>query len=255
MLMKCKRCRAIVPDDIEVCPQCGQDLSSLRKLLSDFYNEEPIRPEEQDLPAPEPEVFPTTNPKEKSAGAEDIRVVMGPVPGDDRGYSFPEEPSLEEPEEEEKTTSTWDRALRGGFWLRLMAFAIDQVILLLLLTIFVVLGFVTLSMGTYGGREIPILRQIRIVLPVILPLGVALHLAYFTFFHGTWGQTVGKMIFGLRVVGTDGQPLTFSGALGRSLGYILSAIPFCLGFIWAGFTSGKRSWHDLLVDTMVIREQ
>ena len=40
-----------------------------------------------------------------------------------------------------------------------------------------------------------------------------------------------------------------------ALAYLLSAIPFFLGFLWAGFTSSKRSWHDLLVGTMVVREQ
>jgi uncharacterized RDD family membrane protein YckC len=80
-------------------------------------------------------------------------------------------------------------------------------------------------------------------------------LAYFSFFHATWGQTIGKMIFGLRVVRTDGQPLSFPRALARALGYILSAIPFFLGFLWVALTPGKRSWHDALTDTMVTREQ
>jgi uncharacterized RDD family membrane protein YckC len=138
-----------------------------------------------------------------------------------------------------------------------MALAADSIILLLLLAIFLVLGFLTLTMGATGtgSREIPLLRQLRIVLPVILPLGLALMLAYFTFFHATWGQTIGKMIFGLRVIRTGGQPLSFSRALARALGYILSAIPIFLGFLWVAFNPDKRSWHDALTDTMVIREQ
>jgi uncharacterized RDD family membrane protein YckC len=39
------------------------------------------------------------------------------------------------------------------------------------------------------------------------------------------------------------------------LGYILSAIPFFLGFLWVAFSPRKRSWHDALTDTMVTREQ
>ena len=257
--MKCKRCRAMVPDDADRCPSCGQDLSSLRQLLSDFYSEEPAGNQEKDARPREPEVFPAADketfqaPTEESR--EEIRIITGPYPDYDRKFPLQEALSEGEPEEEEGGTSAWDRALRGGFWLRSMALAADSLILLLLLGVFVVLGFLTLGLGAAGGREIPLLRQIRIVLPAVFPLGLALMLAYFTFFHGTWGQTIGKMIFGLRVVRADGQPLSFPRALGRAFGYFLSAIPFFLGFIWAGLSSGKRSWHDALTGTMVTREQ
>jgi len=253
--MKCKRCRTLVSDDADTCPNCGQDLSSLRQLLSGFYSEDPIRIEDPPPRASEPEVSPAQDKKDLTVGADDLRIVMGPVPGYEREFSLQEALSDEEPEEEGEKTSTWDRALRGGFLLRAMAFFTDQAILLFLLAIFVILGFLTLAMGASGGREIPLLRQIRIVLPVIFPLGLVLNLAYFTFFHGTWGQTIGKMIFGLRVVRPDGQPLTYSRALVRTVGYFLSAIPFFLGFLWTGFSSDKRSWHDTLTDTIVVREQ
>jgi len=253
--MKCKRCRTPVSDDADTCPNCGQDLSSLRQLLRDFYSEDPAGRQDYDLRTSEPEVSAAQDKKDMAVGADDIRIVMGPVPGEEREFSLQEALSDEEPEGEGEKTSTWDRALRRGFWLRSMAFFTDQAILLFLLAIFVVLGFLTLTMGASGGREIPLLRQIRIVLPVIFPLGLVLNLAYFTFFHGTWGQTIGKMIFGLRVVRPDGQPLTYSRALVRTIAYFLSATPFFLGFLWTGFSSGKRSWHDALTDTIVVREQ
>jgi len=253
--MKCKRCRATVPDNLDSCPNCGQDLSSLRQLLNDFYNEDPVRIESHDPPRPEPEVFPKADSKNMTDGSEDIRIIMGPAPYSDDKFSLQEDLSEEEPEEEEEKAPGWDRASRGGFWIRFMAFATDHIILLFLTAIFIVLGFVSLAMGTSGGREIPLLRQLRIVLPLILPLVLVLNLAYFTFFHGTWGQTIGKMIFGLRVVRSDGQPLTYCRALARVLGYFLSSIPFFLGFLWIGFTSSKRSWHDFLADTIVTREE
>lgn len=257
--MKCKRCRATVLDDADRCPSCGQDLTSLRQLLSDFYGEEPTRPGDGDSLPREPVVFAAEEEKPPPVSAkeprEEIRIVTGPYPEYDDKFSLQEALMEKETGEEGEGASTWDRALRGGFWLRYMALAADLVILLLLLAIFVVLGFLTLSAGATGGREIPLLRQIRIILPVLLPLGLALMLAYFTFFHGTWGQTIGKMIFGLRVVRTDGQPLSFARALARALGYLLSAVPLFLGFLWVAFSPGKRSWHDALTDTMVTREQ
>lgn len=255
--MKCKRCRATVADDADRCPHCGQDLTSLRQLLKDFYLEEPSPLRGEDPRPREPEVFPAGEVDEPSVPAEevrdDIRIVTGPHPDSDQKFSLRD--ALEEPEEEEKDNSAWDRALRGGFWLRSMAMAVDSLLLLLLLAIFVVLGFLTLTLGATGGREVPFLRQALIVLPVIFPLGLVLTLAYFTFFHGTWGQTIGKMIFGLQVVRTDGRPLTFSRALARALGYFLSGLPFFLGFLWVGLSSDKRAWHDALTATMVTREQ
>jgi NADH-quinone oxidoreductase subunit K len=148
--MKCKRCRSTVPDDMDTCPNCGQDLSSLRQLLRDFYSEDPVRIESQDPPTPEPEVFPKSDPQNITLGSEDIRIVTGPVP--DYGHDFPVESALpgEEPDEEEEKTSTWDRALRGGFWLRSMAFAADQVIRLELA---VEEWVVNLCTYAYAGRD------------------------------------------------------------------------------------------------------
>lgn len=146
-------------------------------------------------------------------------------------------------------------ASKGGFWVRSIAFAIDHLILLFIMTIFVVAGFLALGMGTAaGGKEISFLKQARIIIPALFPLGCVLSLIYFSFFHGAWGQTIGKMIFGLRVIRTDGQPLTFSRALARTFAYTCSVIPIFIGFLWAGFTSRKRAWHDVISSTMVIRE-
>ena len=257
--MKCKRCRETVADDADRCPHCGQDLTSLRQLLKDFYREEPSPLGGEDPRPREPEVFPAGEVNEPSVpakeGRDEIRIVTGPHPDYDRRFSLQDALSAEEPEEEIDDNSAWDRALRGGFWLRCMAMAVDSLLLFLLLAIFVVLGFLTLTLGATGGREVPFLRQALIVLPVIFPLGLVLTLTYFTFFHGTWGQTIGKMIFGLQVVRTDGRPLTFSRALARAFAYFLSALPFSLGFLWVGLSSDKRGWHDSLTGTMVTREQ
>jgi uncharacterized RDD family membrane protein YckC len=135
-----------------------------------------------------------------------------------------------------------------------MAFAIDHLILLFTLAIFTVVGFLATEIGGGEVRDFFFYQQVRIVLPLLLPLAIILFISYFSFFHGAWGQTVGKMIFGLRVITVDGQTLRFSRALVRTIVYALSAVPLFLGFLWVGFTSGKRSWHDLIAGTMVIRE-
>jgi len=253
--MKCKRCLTQVRDDVDICPNCGQDLTSLRQLLKNFYAEEQNQSGDQSLEPSRPESEPPPGRKEGPQKIEP-RVILDAgqaASGPDLGLSGGI--ASQELLEEEGEGVIWERPLKGAFWLRSMAFAVDLLVLVFILAIFAAVGFLAAEMGTRGEREMFLYQQIRIVLPIFLPLATILVLTYFTFFHGAWGQTIGKMIFRLRVLKADGQPLTFSRALARTFAYILSAIPFFLGFFWVGFTSKKRSWHDAIAGTMVVREQ
>jgi len=240
---------------VDICPNCGQDLTSLRQLLKNFYAEEPNQSGDQGLQPSGPESVPPPGRKEGPEKIEPRVILDAGQPASGPDFALPDRVSSEELLEEEGEGVIWERPLKGAFWLRSMAFAVDQLILVFILAIFAVVGFLATEMGTRGGREIFLYQQIRIVLPILLPLAMILILTYFTFFHAAWGQTIGKMIFRLRVVKTDGQPLTFSRALARTFAYTLSAIPFFLGFFWVGFTSKKRAWHDAIAGTMVVREQ
>jgi len=252
--MKCKRCLAQVPDEVDICPNCGQDLTSLRQLLKNFYGEEPSQSTDLGLTPSKPEgTFPPRK-KESPLGKDPRAFLDSDQTGHDQQFSMGDALSAEEPTAEEEEAVIWEGPRRGGFWLRFMAFVVDHLILLLTLAIFTVVGFLAAGIGSGGARESSFYQQARIVLPILLPLAIVLFITYFAFFHGAWGQTIGKMIFGLRVVKTDGQTLSFARALVRTIVYPLSAIPFFLGFFWVGFTSSKRSWHDLIAGTMVIRE-
>jgi uncharacterized RDD family membrane protein YckC len=169
-------------------------------------------------------------------------------------FSGTDGPGGEETVPDSPPSMLWNHALRGGFWRRLFAFEVDFLLLLLLLGIFIVSGFIAAEWGS-GGAGTSLLKQARVIVPLTLPLAVVLAVVYFSFFHAAWGQTIGKMIFRLRVVRTGGEPLTFPLALLRTLAYIVSALPVFLGFFWTGFTAGKRAWHDWLAGTIVIREQ
>jgi uncharacterized RDD family membrane protein YckC len=79
-----------------------------------------------------------------------------------------------------------------------------------------------------------------------------LSVAYYTFFHGWKGATLGKMILKIRVVKADGEPISYVQAFVRYLGYMLSSIILCIGFIMAIFDSEKRSLHDRIAGTRVI---
>lgn len=68
-----------------------------------------------------------------------------------------------------------------------------------------------------------------------------------------WQATVGKMIFGLRVVGArDGGRISFGRATGRLLGKVLSSNTLLVGFAVALFTERRQALHDLLARTVVV---
>jgi uncharacterized RDD family membrane protein YckC len=70
------------------------------------------------------------------------------------------------------------------------------------------------------------------------------------------GQSIGKMLTGLRVVQTDGKTATLTNLLVRHLvGYPLTILTFGLGFLFSVLNSKGRALHDLISGTIVIYGQ
>ena len=76
---------------------------------------------------------------------------------------------------------------------------------------------------------------------------------YSTFFVSVWSATPGKRLFGLRIVRADGSPLDWKVALVRSLFSVLSGNFVMLGYAWGFFRKDRRTWHDLIAGTKVIK--
>jgi uncharacterized RDD family membrane protein YckC len=71
---------------------------------------------------------------------------------------------------------------------------------------------------------------------------------------GKTGQTWGRKIAGVKVVGKDtGAPLGFGKALGRTLLEWISGVACLLGFLWMLWDSNKQTWHDKIVNSVVVR--
>lgn len=67
------------------------------------------------------------------------------------------------------------------------------------------------------------------------------------------GQTIGKILTGLRIVKADGSPASFSRLLVRHLiGYPLTALTVGIGFLFSALTGGGRALHDYLAGTIVV---
>ncbi len=145
----------------------------------------------------------------------------------------------------------------GSFWRRAIAFYIDKVILFLISLFILFIGLLSLVLNflshhrdmlpeTFEGLSITFVA-------VYLLTTIFLSMFYFTYFHGAPGQTPGKMILGLKVIQSSGEQMTFGLAFLRWVGYLISALVFCLGFIWIAFDKSKQGWHDKIAGTSVIR--
>lgn len=75
---------------------------------------------------------------------------------------------------------------------------------------------------------------------------------YHIFFMILVGQTPGKALLGLRVVRMDGGRLNAWHAFVRVAGYLVSALPLYLGFLWIFIDDRRQAWHDKLAGTCVI---
>lgn len=69
-----------------------------------------------------------------------------------------------------------------------------------------------------------------------------------------WGQTLGKMALGIKVVRTDESPVTAVQAAGRALSRTVMAVTRILGLIDAlmVFSANRRTLHDRLAGTLVV---
>lgn len=67
------------------------------------------------------------------------------------------------------------------------------------------------------------------------------------------GQTLGKMLLNIRVIKTDGTPISDAEALARYLGYLINSPILMLGWLWALIDDSRQGLHDKLANTYVVK--
>ena len=90
---------------------------------------------------------------------------------------------------------------------------------------------------------------------VLMLIGMVLVFILFVRAMGKTGQTWGSKIVGIKVIGeTTGTPIGFGRALGRQLfaSFISSQI-FYLGYLWMLWDDKKQTWHDKVVNSIVVK--
>jgi uncharacterized RDD family membrane protein YckC len=133
---------------------------------------------------------------------------------------------------------------RAGFVSRMAAFSADAVLMTLALrsTVWIL----------HSARHV--LRRFAPpfdIASLLFAIGPLLAAIYLVAFWTLLGQTPGKWLLGVKIVTKEGAPIGFRRSLVRLVGYIVSALPCYLGFLWI-LGPQRRAWHDRLAGTEVV---
>ena len=146
--------------------------------------------------------------------------------------------------------------IKAGFWRRLPAFIIDNIILQILAEIIISplkLNF-DINETTFASMEDLIQNFETFIIYGLFSIAVYIFISgfYFTLFHGSTGQTIGKKMMDVKVVPSSGGTMTYRKSFIRYIGYIISEIPLFLGFLWIAIDKDKQGWHDKIAGTYVV---
>ena len=126
----------------------------------------------------------------------------------------------------------------AGFWIRCVAFVIDA-------------SFVGCLMN------IAVYFNIESYIPISIAIVYMILFAFysFIFIYLFDGQSIGKMLTGIKVIEKNGSKLGFFTAFVREFAGKLIMIPLFLTFIFTAFSYKKHSIIDYLSDTCVIKSK
>ena len=136
------------------------------------------------------------------------------------------------------------RGERAGFVTRLAALTADTIILWVALRGTVAL----LLLAEHALHRFAPPFSLGELLFVSAPVIVCLYNVIFWWLRG---QTPGKWLLGLRIVALGGGEVGLGRAMIRFIGYLFSALPFYLGFLWV-LGPERRGFHDRLAGTEVV---
>jgi uncharacterized RDD family membrane protein YckC len=146
----------------------------------------------------------------------------------------------------------------GGFWIRLAARVIDGIVLWLINALvsapLILAFFGTVTPGQAPTPDPGKLGAFFALYGLVMLLQIAVSAAYEVLFLGRFGATPGKMACGLRVMTAECHPVSYGRAFGRYFGTWLSGLTLGIGYIMAAFDDQKRSLHDRVCDTRVIKK-
>ncbi len=146
----------------------------------------------------------------------------------------------------------------AGIASRFSAAWVDTFLMLVLLVIVDVTLFLIVE-NFFGIQPDPDNNQAVIWLAALFGLiAFAFFWGYYIFFEMLWnGQSPGKRWVGLRVIRTDGMPLTLAESIIRNLVRLVDFLPvfYSIGVVTMFINEQSRRLGDLAAGTLVVREQ
>jgi uncharacterized RDD family membrane protein YckC len=133
----------------------------------------------------------------------------------------------------------------AGFWMRFWAYLLDLLVIGSLNGIVVYPIFRALDLS---------LNKANMFAPVSIVTAIIFYV-YFVLMTRFFGQTLGKMVFGLRVISLHDQSLSWGAIIFREwIGRFISGTIIIL-YVVVGILPKKQGIHDLFADTTVIHER
>ena len=135
----------------------------------------------------------------------------------------------------------------AGFWMRFWSYIVDLIIVFSL-------NGILLSPLKFINEGEPIEAGIWTISGI---LGTIILYVYFVWMTKWKGQTIGKMIFGLKVIHKEEKPLRWSDLIFREvIGRFFYRVFWIINLLYlvVAFDRKKQGIHDKLADTVVIHE-
>ncbi|MDO5725315.1 MAG: RDD family protein [Tissierellia bacterium] len=145
----------------------------------------------------------------------------------------------------EEYFSNYPKIFFAGGFIRLIAFAIDSIIIsairTMVLNIFSLITNSNITVGKGGKYEI---------------ISLVITLLYFSILtYLNRGQTLGKMIMGIRVVNYNGERPEFTQTIIRELFMRYIHMQFPVFYVMIVFHPKKQSLSDIICDSYVLNEK
>lgn len=144
----------------------------------------------------------------------------------------------------EVTKHRYPNYFYAGFWIRFFAYLMDNLC---------ISALVTMIIG--GPFNLLGLEKSSQLFSVYGILSLVVYLTYFILMTKlNDGQTLGKMIFGIKVICFNEEKLSWSTVLVRegACRFILKNTVFSLGYLVAVFTPNKQHLGDIFTETSVV---
>lgn len=138
----------------------------------------------------------------------------------------------------------------AGFWRRLFAFLLDALLVSIIATALVAAVFSVdylqqIQQGSLFDSVDWRFALLEQGFPALWTIG----------FWVLWKATPGKLLMDCQIVDADTVAKASLGQLIlRYFAYLVSVIPFGLGFLWIVFDKRNQGWHDKLANTLVIMQ-